>query len=396
MNKVFESIYLWWTRAQLKASPSVQRAVIPRLHEAKEIIRLLSMPHLPVWQLEGQGQGGPLKVCYVGLDFLKPFMIDLMFVDAPVDRRVGRIPFWRCSQVVDLPWGDIIIFETTKHLIRRLPRSNAIVLPELVDHILDVRGDWEEVRSRFRKSVRKNELRLIRKYGYEYDVSRDLHDLEEFYHRMYLPTMDARHGELSSPATKDQARQFMQDGWLLRVKRDGDWVAGVVCTAEQNVFVARLSGVKDGDAQLMHEGATSTTYYAAIHWANQHGYEAVSFMGSGPRLRGGLFQHKRKWGTSVSVSPCLHRQMWIMVRRVTPAVSQFLKETPFVVVDGGGDLHGFVVVDDPGHVSDETKKEWVRDYSTPGLSDLIVRSVDSLVDGSASVDKPDLVIPLTA
>ena len=394
MSKVVEFGHDLWVAVQLKAPPSVQRTVISRLHDAKEIARLVIRPYLPVYQLQGQGQGGPLTVTYVGLGFSRPFWKSFIFVEDPVEQQVGQIPVWRYDKVASLSWGDILFVEATKHLIRKLPQQGAIVLPERVDHILDVQGDWQDVRNRFHKSVRKNELRLMRKYGYEYHVSCASQDFEEFYHQMYLPTTGDRHGELSFPKSVGEAYLFFRRGWLFRVERGGDWVSGVVCHPQGDVLLATTSGVKNGDAQLVHDGATAATYYAAIHWANQHGYKAVNFLGSGARLSGGLFQHKRKWGSTVSVSPNLHRQIWIRVRQITPAVSQFLKENPLITVDRDGELHGLIMVDDPSSVSAETRKEWEKSYATPGLSSLIVRSVSSLAQEPADARDADLVIPI--
>jgi hypothetical protein len=395
VNKASEFIRNLGIKAQLKAPLSVQRAVIPRLHEAKEIARLLARPHLPIYQLQGWGQGGPLAVTYIGLEYAKPLLKSILFVEEPAEQQVGQIPFWRYGELADLSSDDIIIVEAAKHLIRRLPHQDAIVLPQFIRHIVDVRGGWQDVRSRFHKSVRKNELRLIRKYGYEYDLSHDRQDFEEFYHQMYLPTTRDRHGALSSPTSISESYQYFRYGWLFRVKRDGDWVSGVVCHSLENVLIARILGVKNADERLIKEGATSATYYAAIHWANQHGYEAVNFLGTEPYLSGGRFQHKRKWGTTVYVPSHLHRQIWIGVRRITPAVSHFLKETPFIVVDKDGKLHGLIIADDPHNVSPETRKEWEKHYVTPGLSSLLIRSVSSFAEKPAKVNDPDLVIPIT-
>jgi hypothetical protein len=395
MNRLLESVRIFWIRARLDAPPFVQRVIVPRLQEAKEIVRLLVRPYLPVYQLLGQGQGGPLSVTYVGLDYAKPFLKSLLFVEDAVEHRVGQIPFWRCDELANLSSGDIIIVEAAKHLIRRLPCQNAIVLPQYVHHILDVRGDWQAVRSRFHKSVRTNELRWMRKYGYEYDVGHDRQDFETFYHHMYLPTMNLRHGDLSMPMSLQEADQYFRCGWLFRVTRDGDWVSGVVCHPQNDVLMWDITGVKNADEQLMTEGAAAATYYAAVHWANQQGYNAVNFLGSLPCLSSGLFHHKRRWGGAISIPPHLHRQVWIKVRRNTPAVSQFLKDHPFVVVDKDGKLHGLVVVDDPHNVSAETRKEWEKNYVTPGLSSLLIRPVSCFTEEPAHDKDSGLVIPIT-
>jgi len=265
----------------------MQRAVISRLHEAKEIARLLARPYLPIYQMRGQGQGGPLVVAYVGLEFAKPVLKSILFVEKPVEQKVGQIPFWRYDELANLSSSDIVIVEAVKHLIHRLPRQNVIVLPEFVHHILDVRGDWQDVQSRFRKTVRKNDLRRIRRYGYEYDVSHASQDFEEFYHQMYLPTMGDRHGELSSPKSISEAYQYFRHGCLFRIKRGGVWVSGGVCHLRQNVLMLDIVGVRNGDAQLIQEGAMAARYYAAIHWANQHGYKTVNLLGTDPYLKTG-------------------------------------------------------------------------------------------------------------
>lgn len=394
MGKSLQSIRNLWIEARLNAPPSVQRTIILRLHEVKEVVRLLTRPYLPVCRLHGQGQGGPLTVAYIGLHYAEPLMKDILFVEDPVEQQVGRIPFWRPDRLASLPSSDMIIVEATRHLIRKLPRQNAIVLPQYVHHILDVRGDWQDVRGRFRKSTR-HELRLTRKYGYQYEVSHDDQDFEFFYRDMYLPTMKIRHGDLASPMSVSEAHRTFRHGFLFLVKRDGRRVCGSLCHVERDTVRYMIMGVIDGDEQIMREGAGGALNCLRIQWANQQGYKAVNFLGSGiPRLNGGMFQYKRKWGTTVCVPPHLHRQIWIGIRRNTPAVSRFFKDNPFIVVDKKGDLHGLIVVDDPHNVPAKTREEWERRYVTPGLSSLLIRPVNDFVGEVANHDRSGVVIPI--
>lgn len=332
---------------------------------------------------------------YVGLNLAKPFLKSILFERDPVERKVGRVPFWRVDRLVGGLSGDVVIVEAYRRLVRKLPHQNAIVLPHYVFPILDVRGDWQDVRGRLHKTVRTHELRLVRKYEYTYEMSHDPQDFEEFYHQMYLPTMDKRHGELSSPMSIAKAYRYFQHGWLFRVERDNDWVSGLICYRRQNVVIAQIMGVRDADAQLIREGAASTLYYTAVHWANQHGYEAVNFLGTEPFLEAGQFRYKRKWGVTVSIPPQLHRRVWLKVRRVTPAVSTFLQENPCIVIDDRRkELYGLIVMDDLHSVTTDTKERWEERYATPGLSHLVVRSVDDFAEGLPDGHEPDLVIPI--
>jgi hypothetical protein len=178
------------------------------------------------------------------------------------------------------------------------------------------------------------------------------------------------------------ARTFLS--WLVKAIRDGQWVSGVVCSARQDALAAVVMGVRDGDARLIREAAATALYPAAILAARDHGCEAVDFLRTAPCLSDGLFQHKRKWGTAVRLSPNLHRQVWIRIQRYTPAVAHFLQENPFIVVDGQGRLHGRVVVDDPAQVSAETWREWEKRYATPGLSSFSLYPLGALAPASAN------------
>jgi hypothetical protein len=395
VNGLLEKVRILWVKIRLMLPPSLQRALMPRLNEGKEIVRLVIKPLMPVYELRGQGKGGPLTVTYAGLDYAKPFLKDILFSDEPIEKKVGQIPFWHHQDLVEWPSGDIVVVEATKHLVRRLPRQNAIVLPQYVHHVLDVQGDWQDVKGRFRKSVR-HELRLTRKFGYEYEVSRDDQDFQLFYRDMYLPTMNSRHGDLASPMSGSESHSLFRQGLLFLVKREGRPVCGSVCQIEEDTVRLMIMGVLKGDQQLMNEGAVGALNALRIEWANQQGYKAVNFLGSGiPRLNGGMFQHKRKWGTAILVPPHLHRQIWIGIRKNTPAVSRLIKDNPFITVDEGGRLHGLIAVDNLGDATEEKRLEWEKRYATPGLNSIIIRSVADLAKGPANQsDDVGLVIPV--
>ena len=379
MGKLLESSRILWIEAQLRAPPLVQRNVIPRLHEAKEIIRSLIKPYLTVYQLQGQGQGGSLTVILASSGDSKPFLKSILFANEPLEREMGRVPVSRLSELANTFSGDIVIIEAATHLVRRLPRQNAIVMPPRVELMLDVQGDWQDVRRRLHRSVRFHDLRLIRKYGYEYESSHSDQDFELFYHDMYLPSMKVRHAELASPESFREAYQYFRHGWLFLVKRDGNYVSGGLCQARQGIVNFKLTGVIKADEQLMHEGAQAAVYYAVIHWANQEGYETINFEGCRSYVGTGLFQYKRKWGSAVNLPPHQHKQIWIKVLRNKPAVFRFLRDNPCIIFDEKGKLQALIVTDDPASVTPEIEATWRKKYETPGLSGLLILSMADLL-----------------
>lgn len=398
VKKIFEFARALWTVVQLKSPPFIQRRLLPFLHEVKEIARIVGRFYLPVFQLKESGQAEPLDVTYAGLGFAKPFLQSTLFVDEPTEEQIGRIPFLKTHQLTAIFPGDITVIEVPKHFIGKLSSPNSIVLPEFVRHVVNVQGDWQEVEKRFHKTVRKNDLRRVRKYGYEYDISYDPQDFEEFYHQMYLPTMNNRHKDLSMPGSYYQMYQRFLHGFLFRINRNSTWVSGGICHNEQDVLVLDFVGVKNGDSQLIKEGALTARYYAAIHWANKHNYKAVDFLGSDPYLRSGLFQYKRKWGSSIYLPSRMHRRIWIKVNRNTPAVTRFLQETPVVIIDEEGNLHGLIAVkaEEMAGFTADTIEKLKGHYETPGLKTLIVRPIDNFVKSASDTGLADIIIPITS
>jgi len=223
-------------------------------------------------------------------------------------------------------------------------------------------------------------MRLMRKYGYTYDVSHCDTDFEMFYRTMYWPTMGKRHADLATLLSLEEAYQYFRHGMLLLIKRDNRCVAGVVCYPEQRVLYAIIMGVLNGDVQLMRkEGAGAAVYYSFIHWANQEGYETADFWGSKPYLTA-LFMYKRKWGVSVGIPSDMPQRIWLKTRRDIPAVRRFLKDNPCITLDDQGNLWGLIITDETDSDDHEVEAVWHERYDTPGLRGLLIRSTSDLLE----------------
>jgi len=380
MSKLLEVGQRFWDRVEWGASPLLERTLIPHLYGLKELVHPLIKPHLDVDELRGQGQGSPLTVTYVGLDYGKWHLTSVMFVEEPEEIALEPVSVWRPNEVASAPGSDIVIVAGSERLLRKLPRQNAIILPLYVDHILDIRGEWEDVEKRLcgSKSVRK-EFRALRKYGYTCEISHSDEDFEMHYQTMYLPTMEKRHGDAAIIVSKEEAKQHFRRGCLLLIKRDGRIVAGGLCRAQGERVRFIYLGIRNADEQLMKEGVIGALNILRLHWANQAGYKAADLLGCPPYLRMGIFRYKRKWGTTVSIPSRLHDRIWFRFQRDTPAVRQFLKDNPCIIIDEMGDLQGLVVVDDADGVTPEIEARWYKQYFTPGMKSLLIRSVADLL-----------------
>lgn len=379
MSKLIEWSRKAWLEAELRAPPVVRHTVMPHLYDTKEIARLLINPYLSFQQWEGQGRGGPLIVNYGGLEYASQFLKHILFEKEPREKSLTRIPIWSLGKKIGSLDGDMTFIVASKHMTCRLPRQGAISLPFRTHHIVKIQRDWDDLWHSFGKSARKQDVRLIRKHGYECKLSRDQKDFETFYHTMYTPTTKQRHGKLASVSSIKKYDQYFQHGFLLLIKRDGKTVSGGLCSTQNKTVNLVATGVVDADYQLTREGAVASIYYFIIRWAHEKGYQGVNLGACWPFMEDGGFQFKRKWGATVVVPSREQKRIWARIQRPTSAVSQFMQNNPCVVVDEGGDLQGLVIADDIDNYSDKEKAGWNKRYSTPGLSDLLVRSITDLM-----------------
>jgi hypothetical protein len=350
---------------------------MPHLHQTKELARLVAKPHLTLYRWQGQNKGGPLTVAYAGLGYAAPTLKSLLFTSSSVETKVAQVPILQPEKLLDISDSDIIIVESSKHLIKKLPSEGSITLPFRLRFVLDLSGTLEDVENRFRRDARRNEVRKTERFGYEYEVSHSKADLEMFYHKMYVPTIQKRHGKLATIISEREAYQILRHGLLFLVKRDNDYAAGGLCFIEQGLLRFQEMGVLNGDEQLMKEGAVGAMNYLRICWAHKVNCLGVNFGECWPYMSG-IYQSKRKWGAKVGLPPHENKQIWLNVRRNTPAVAQFLEQNPWIVTDSQGDLFGLIVTTDPENISQKERDKWDKSYETPGLKGLLVQPVSQL------------------
>ena len=383
MSKLSEWGRRFWFKVELAAPSIIQRTVVPRLYEAKDMLTLLFKPYLTIWQWQGQSEQGSLVVNYAGSGQAKAFLKDLFFKENPIEKKQGEIPIWHLSKLSELSTGDITIVEANARLIKRLSSPNAVVLPVFLSMVLNTKGDWQQVKDSLRKSVR-SELRLTRKYGYELEVSKSVQDFETFYHKMYLPTMETRHADQAAPTSRDEAFQYFKHGLLFFVVRDGQRVAGSICYIEQDIVHLILMGVVGGDQQLMREGVVGALNYLRIQWVYENNYRGIDFGWYRPFMTN-LFRNKRKWGATAVIPDNSNRQFWLKFHHNTPAVTHFMTNNVCIIIKDG-QLCGLLTIDGDDTASLEKEDLWYKQTETPGLKGLFIRSVEDFFKPTDGTD----------
>jgi hypothetical protein len=235
----------------------------------------------------------------------------------------------------------------------------------------------EEIISRWKKREEEN-LRKIKKYQYICEVGSDREKLHFFYHKMYLPYIVPRYGKFTLLASFGYMDNLLQKGELLLIKRENEYISGVlITTGTSPPFVAFL-GVKDGRKDLVKLGAISALYYYSILWAKERGYTQLDFGHCRPFLNDGVLLYKKRWGMRINRSQSKHRMLYLSINRLNPYLRKFFINNPLVYEDHG-QLKGLLFLQRNDLPTEKESEDLKRKYFISGLKGFTVIPIESLV-----------------
>ncbi len=245
---------------------------------------------------------------------------------------------------------------------------------EYVRQVINTSGTWDEIRKRFHKNKKQVSNSLAKKYSYR--VSTDMKDFEFYYRRMHLPHTRKQFGYLANITSYEDMRKMFLSGSILLILDGGRPVAGALCSVKDRVLLFHRTGVLDGDATHVRNGAQMALYYFLLIFAKDRNFEKVDALKSRPFLNGGVYKTKREWGAEVCPDDESQSRVYFFIPRYTQAVVRFFQDNPVIIHTKGG-LKGVVGVTDGAGLSEETGKALAKHFSAPGLKGLLLLSPSS-------------------
>lgn len=302
------------------------------------------------------GAGGP-SIAYVGVP---PGVVKIHQMLEQRREALGVLTTARMTGRADrgallrgdwLPDADLVAVGCAAPQGSRLPGVAALVLPFRVHALArtsDGPGGWCQ---RMSKSERRWSSRTLSTGPWALEVATDAASFDYFYHRMHVPTMQARHGARARSESRDTAWECLfRRGVLAFVTHNGTRVAGLLCRwgAGQRVLTIRLVGVLDGLPEYYRNGAMRATDHLLMAWAAARGVPSVDFGGAEPFLSQGIFQRKRLLASTAVMAPNHfgRLRLWWHARRDTPVVRDFLVANPVVEMVGDRGLRAVYFCDE--------------------------------------------------
>lgn len=330
-----------WKTARLRSWViSVWRGLRTRIH----YIRMFLWPDVVL--LEGRtASGKSLSILRAGISDQQTayFFAGQILNELCEERILGRSWLWALPTLARKHGCTFVLFRVARRrtaLARRIlghSADDALHLPVFVEATVDI----TDRKRLLRNHDLRNDVRKIRKRGFEFSISRKRQDLDTFIRNYHDPYVKKVHGfdaiamnfqRLLASCSNDE----IPEPWvLLMVELNGKWVAGGLLVSGPNRAALMELGVKDGNLSLVKDGVLLAEYWLSLEYLHDQGHKRVSLMHTRPFLRNGVLQYKLKFHPSLTVARP-NDGFLLLFNHENDAAREVLLREPFLVFNGDG------------------------------------------------------------
>jgi hypothetical protein len=338
------------------------------LAKAKTLLKeFIGVLRSGIWVLEGNetASGEPLKVFFAGSETQKAHLSGLAFGGTCKEHYYGKLYFWNILYWlrINRHQCDIAILEGSR-LHRFLYKKSS-------DFFMPI---WLKTKVAIPLLVTsrsyKEDIRRIRKCQLSYEITREDDKVDNFYHHMYRPAVNASHGKSTIEIGYDNMKKLLdQDKCvLLLVIKEGMSIAGALIILG-NLPRLWAIGVRSGDLTYRKCSANTAAYHFGAQYLTEQGYQTMHLGMSRGFLNDGILQYKNKWDQRVT--GCDSSGFILKILRVTAGTKSFLINNPFVYLNDEK-LYGAVFIGSDNQDSEKDFKHLRKKYFLNGLSGLNV------------------------
>ena len=302
----------------------------PRAYQARRLKSLIRRPLLPLYSLNGQYEGDPLRVLIADDGSALTYFRDLIFHgDAEVSRR-GAVPSVLAPRLASAD-SDIVIVAANQFLLSLYRGRDFHFLPKWMRVYLPV-WDHPDVMLKAMTgstacTVRKN-LRKAMSSGFTCELKDDVSWFDRFYSEIYRPYALNRFGDHAVTDDYSKMRNIFQHGMGIELQKDGEIAGGVVIVRSNRVLYCYRLGLADTD-RTNREGGSVALYYYMMLLAHSWGCSGLDLGHSRPFASDGVLRFKLKWGARPLDADNGIGVFALAAPRRTPQAMRFLQANPF-------------------------------------------------------------------
>lgn len=276
-----------------------ERFLIPAFSSAQAPLwvaahRALSMP----FQLQGPAQrytahvdGQALKIVAIGRSKRFRPILRQLFGEVQQAELTTTRTIWQPQWLDDLE-ADLIVAGVHRWVAQNFRDAGWLIVP----HSVRWSGEAAQLPPQVPCHSLREDLRKMRRYRYVLDRVNGPEAWNEFYRTMLVPMALTRFGDAAWLPTRRFLKELATKGVLHFLSCDGEWIAGAVTVRHGETLWIPLIGVRDGNRELLRQGATAALFFKIFEWAREQGCRRVDSGRTASFVKDGVYRNKEKWG----------------------------------------------------------------------------------------------------
>jgi len=325
------------------------------------------------WVLDGTPEkgGGRLRLLFGGSIADKAYITTRLFTGNVQEIYQGKKWVWEISATTADLQCDISIIPTLQNARNFKSGPNSFHIPCWLTGDVEVTpADVEYGKSK----SRRRDIRQIQRNNLSYDVTTDKAALSDFFHTMYLPTMESSHADGAILMQHDHMLQRLALGEceLLRVTQNGCNIAGSLIAYDDQSPRLWSAGILDADRRYLKMGAGTAIYLFSFQHLLGKGHRRINIGRSRAFLNDGALYFKKRLG--LTFTEASNNGFVLRVNALSDGARRCLGANPFVFFNRSK-LHAAVFVRADSLVDDAAwTSVWNSNY-LPGIFRLVVHAI---------------------
>ena len=333
------------------------------------VLYLLSRIRKRVWIVKGaeKNSGDSLTLVFAGTVINKNYIGHLIFGNEFQEEYIGKRFFSNILQSRGLNKlnGSIIVMEVEKELRKRLPKDGSFVTPCWLSGEMDLSKDLAKSVS---TNIKRNIKKIVEK-NFHYEIQDGMGDFDNFYRSMYFPYVNTRYSDEAVVWSYEDMKKEFVKCILLLVRRENDEIAGTLINMREEIPRLWVIGIKDGNFELVKEGAMHAIWYYFFKYFEEKGIGRVSLGYTRSFFDDGVLQYKKQWG--MKIAGASREYFCVKPLDGSGGVISFLQNNPFIYEEGGR-LKGAIFEAVEGFSEGGVTERHKRKYFMPGLDEICI------------------------
>ncbi len=359
----------------------------------EKINSIIESIKLPIFEIGGKEKhsNSYVKVIFCGNQKSFYYLGKKIFDNSYTKKKIGEISIYNHRKLNEIGASrdaDIVIIKISRFFKHFFKKNNFYIMPEWVNLVLDTSKTYQEIKEGFSSGAKKD-IKMIKKYGYDYELTDDEEKLKYFYYNMFLPYILKKHSEETEEYYLRYIKMMLGRSKLklLLVRYCGKYICGGLVTINKNKAILPSMGVLHAEEKYVKSYATSALFYFHILSAIKAGVNEINYGDTRTILSDGVFQYKKKWGMKIKKSLFQSNVLALKINKKNPGVLSFLKNNPFIFEENNS-FKGLILYDEDKPLTHLEIYRLYKRFYAPGIEKLEIISPMLLTGDNKGFQKP--------